>query len=112
MDQPLNTRLEFDEGAKVDDAGDGAAHAVVHFVVVGSRVPRLRQKLLHPNRDAALAILFGDFQNLDINLIAGGKDIGGLADAAPRNVADVQQGVDAANIDEGTIVREGADGAR
>ena len=70
------------------------------------RVPRMRLQLLHAERNALL--LRVDLQDLGFDLLAGAKaHRQGLSDAAPGNVGHVQQAIDAANIDEGSVVGQG-----
>jgi len=42
-----------------------------------------------------------DLDDLDLDLLADVEHLGGMIDAPPRDVGDVQQAVDAAEIHEG-----------
>jgi len=61
-------------------------------------------ELLQAQRNArALAI---EFQDPHVDLIADLDDFGRMLDALPGHVGDMQQTVDAAQIDESTVIRE------
>ena len=71
--------------------------------------PRFGLKLLEAERNL---FCFGiDFEDADLDLLADGEHVFGLVDAAPRDVADVEQAVDAAEVDECAVGHEAAHGA-
>ena len=75
--------------------------------LVGYDVPGVRLELLEAESDAAgLGV---DLEDLRVDGLAGGEDVGRLGDAVPGDVADVEEAVDAADVDEGAVVVEGAD---
>jgi len=41
-----------------------------------------------------------DLDNLDLHRLTDGEYLGRVVDAAPRDIGDVQQAVDAAEVDE------------
>ena len=49
-----------------------------------------------------------DIQDLRFDLLADRQNIGGLVDARPGNIADVQQRVHAADIDESAVISQAA----
>src|SRR4051812_9641834 len=59
-------------------------------------------QLLHPHRYATLLRVY--LENLRIDLLANSEHIGSPGDTAPRDIADVQQRICTANVDERTIV--------
>src|SRR5262249_17390242 len=67
-------------------------------------LPRIIKELLHAERDAVRFVI--DLDDLDLHLLADIEHLGWVIDTAPGNVGDVQQPVDAAEIDEGAIVRD------
>ena len=72
-------------------------------------LPRLGLELLEAERD-----LLGfriDFEDLELKFLADGEHVFRLGDAGVGDVADVQQAVDAAHVDECAVGHEGADGA-
>ena len=52
-----------------------------------------------------------DLEDLDLDLVANLEDRADVGDAAPGEVADVDQAVDAADVDEGAEVLDRADDA-
>ncbi len=107
--QALDAVLDLDEGAVVGDVGDLAEHARVGRIAARDVLPRIGAELLQAQRDArALAI---ELQDAHIDLIADLDDFGGMLDALPGHVGDVQQAVDAAEIDERAVVGEVLDRA-
>ncbi len=110
VNHAFDAGFELDEGSEVCGTRDGAADALACFVFVGDGVPWVRLELLQAEGDAALSSgsilrIFG------FDLLADGEDVGGLGDAVPADVADVEEAVGTADVDEGAVVGEGADGA-
>jgi hypothetical protein len=107
--QTFDARLELDEGAVVRDADDLALHPRADRILLGDILPRVRLELLEAEGDALTLPI--DVENLDLEFRANGDQLGGMRDAAPRHVRDVQQAVDAAEIDERTEVGDVLDDA-
>jgi len=64
--------------------------------------PRVGHDLLHPERDAlALRV---ELQHRDLDFVAHLDGFGRMLQATPGHIGDVQQPVDAAEIDEGAVV--------
>ena len=76
---------------------------------VGQRLPRIRRQLADAERNAFLFAI--ELQNLDRDLVADVHHFRRVVHAAVRHVADVQQAVDAAQIDESSIFRKVFHGA-
>ena len=90
-------------------ADDLALHARADRILLGDVLPRVALELLEAERDAlALPV---DVEHLDLELRADLHDLGRMRDAAPRHVGDVQQAVDAAEVDERTEVGDVLDDA-
>ena len=106
MNQTLDARLEFDKRAEIREARDGAVHAFAGLIFFGDRVPRMRLKLLHADRNALLVRV--DLDDHGFDLLARGKHVRRLVDATPRNFADMQQGIHAADIDERAVIGQAA----
>src|SRR5690606_24580199 len=107
--QALDARLDLDERAVVGDVGDLAEHAGVGRVAAGDVVPRILAQLLEAEADAvALAVVL---EHADVELLAHFHDFGRMAHALPGHVGDVQQAVDAAEVDERAVVGEVLDHA-
>ena len=78
-------------------------------IAFGRGVPRLGLKLLEAERN--LLGLGIDFEDADLKFLADGEHVFGLGDAAAGDVADVEQAVDAAEVDECAVGHEAAHGA-
>src|SRR5688572_24277886 len=102
VDEPLDARFELDEGAVVGEADHLTAHARADRVAVLHRGPRILHELLVAERDAlgGGVVLEDD----DVHFVVDLEELRRVADAAPRHVRDVQQAVDAAEVDEGAVV--------
>src|SRR4029077_3630731 len=106
MDQPLNAGFEFHKCAKVGEPRYRAAHALASLVFFYGGVPGMRLKLLHTQRDAPLVGI--NLEHLDFDLLPHGQHVCGFADAAPGNVADVQQAIHFANVDKRPVISQAA----
>src|SRR5580692_7684194 len=101
VNEALNAGLEFDKCTELRNAGHLTGNALAELIASGHGLPRLRLQLLEPKGD-----LFGcgiDFENPDLQFLADRQYILGLIHAAPRDVAHVQQAVDAAQVDERAV---------
>ncbi len=109
VNEAFDAGLDLDECAEVHEAGDGAGDALAGEEALGRGFPGLGLELLEAEGDF---LGFGiDFEDADLEFLADGEHVFGLGDAAVGDVADVEQAVDAAEIDEGSVGHEGADGA-
>src|SRR5262249_10979792 len=102
VDQALDARLELDDRAVVGDVGHAALEAGADRELGLDALPRIGLQLLHAERDAVRLVV--DLDDLDLHLLADVEHLGGVIDAPPRDVGDVQQAVDAAEVDEGAVV--------
>src|SRR5216683_1962368 len=109
MDQPLDDRLQFDEGAVVGDVGDAALVLGARRIFELDALPRIGFELLHAERDALGLRVKAD--DLDLDGLADIERLGRVVDAPPGDVGDVQQAVDPAQIDEGTVIGDVLDDA-
>src|SRR5262249_27161716 len=111
VDQSLNTGFELHKRAELSSARYHPAHALAGFVFLSRRVPRVWLQLLHPNRDSPLAGIVADLEHSRLNRLPDGEHIRRFADAAPCDIAHVEQRVHAANVDEGAVIGKAADRA-
>src|SRR3990172_5908536 len=109
MDQAFNAGLKLDEGAIVGDVGDGALEPRSHRIFGGDVLPRIGFELLDTEADALRLGI--DADDLYLDAVADGHDLARMSDASPCHVGDVQQSVDAAEIDEGAVVGDVLDHA-
>ena len=103
MHQALNTIAEVDEGAKGDKLGDGTLDDSADRVLLDERAPRILGGLLETEGDT-LAVEV-DVENLNLDLLADLDDLGGMVDMVPGELGDVDQAVDATEVDECAEVR-------
>ena len=109
VDQALDAGLELDEGAVVGDVGDPALELGADRIFQLDALPRIGLELLHAERDAlGLAV---EADHLDVDRLADMQHLGRMVDPAPGDVGDVQQAVEAAEIDEGAVVGDVLDHA-
>ena len=109
VDQALDARLQFDEGAVVGDVGDAALELRADRELGLDALPRIVEQLLHAERDAVGLVV--DLDDLDLHLLADVEHLGRVIDAPPGDVGDVQQAVDAAEVDERAVVGDVLDHA-
>src|SRR5450759_2182506 len=109
VDQAFDARLQFDERAVVGDVGDAAGEARVERILRLDALPRIVQQLLHAERDAVGLVV--DLDDLDLHGLADGQHFGRVIDPAPGAIGDMQQTVDAAEIDERTVIGDVLDDA-
>ena len=109
VDHAFDAGFEFHKRAEVGDPRHLAAHALAGRVFSCHSVPRMRLQLFHAKRDALPCRL--DLQHLRVDLLPHCQYIGWLVDAAPGDVADVQQTVHSADFDERAVVGQAAHGA-
>src|SRR6185312_15259382 len=102
VDQAFDARLELDERAVVGDVGDTAVEAGVQRILRLDALPRIVQQLLHAERDAVRLVV--DLDDLDLHGLTDGQHLGRVVDTPPGDVGDVQEAVDAAEVDERTVI--------
>ena len=107
--EPFDALLELDEGAVAHHVDDLAGDAGADRVLVGDVLPRAGALLLQAQRDL-LAILV-DVQDHDLDLVVDLDHVARVVDPAPAHVGDVQQAVDAAEVDERAEVGDVLDDA-
>ena len=109
VDQTLDARLQLHEGAVVGDVGDAALELEADRVLRPGAVPRIAHQLLHAERDALRLGVEAD--DLHLDALADGEGFRRMVDALPGDVGDMQEAVDAAEIDERTVVGDVLDHA-
>ena len=98
VDQALDALLELDEGAVAHDVDDLAGDAGADRVLLLDVFPRAGGLLLEAQRDLFAVLV--DVQDHDLDLVVDLEHVAGMVDPAPAHVGDVQQAVDAAQVDE------------
>src|SRR3954451_25485887 len=96
--QALDAVEDLDEGAERDDLGHRALELVADPVGVDDALPRVLLGLLEAQRDALTIAV--DVEHLDLDRVADVEDLGGVVDVRPRQLGDVDEPVDAVEVDE------------
>src|SRR5262249_125212 len=109
VDQSLDAVLELHEGAVGHDVDDLALVLAADRVARLDAFPRGGAALLQAERDA-LAVLV-DAPDAHLDLLVELDHLARVVDAAPRHVRDVEQAVDAAEVDEHAEVGDVLDDA-
>ena len=109
VNESLDSLLELDERAVVGDREDAAADLCADGVALGRVEPWVRRELLEAERDALLILV--ELEHLDLDLVAYVDEVAGMGQTAPAHVGDVEQAIEAAQIDERAVVGEVLDGA-
>ena len=107
--QALDAGLDFDERAVVGEVGDLAEQARALRVAARDAHPRVFAQLLQAERHAVL--LGVELEHFRGDFVTHCEHLGRMLDAAPGQVGDVQQAVDAAQVHEGAIVGDVLDDA-
>jgi hypothetical protein len=98
VDQALEAVADADERAEVDELGDRAVDDVADLEVRDRGVPRVG--LQAADRQADPATLVVDVDDLGLDLVADLVAGLGVVDLVPRELALVDEAVDAAEVDE------------
>src|SRR5205823_454491 len=107
--QALDARLEFDEGAVAHDVDDLARVPAADRVLRRHILPRAGRLVLETEGD--LLLLLVHRQDVHLKLLVDVYHLVGIGDAAPAHVGDVEQAIDAAEINEGAELRNVLDDA-
>src|SRR5690606_19978758 len=109
VDETFDAFLELDEGAVVLERDHLAADDRAGHVLLGGAAPRVFRDLLETERDA-LGVRV-ELEDLHANVVTDLEQLARVIDATPAHVGDVEQTVDTAEIDEGTVLGEVLDDA-
>ncbi len=109
MNQAFDARLQFDERTVIGDVADTAGKLGADRIFQLHAFPRIRIQLFHAERDTLGFGIVAD--DLDLDGLADRQGFGRMVDAAPRDIGDVQQPVDTAEIDERAVIGDVLDHA-
>src|SRR5690606_32991270 len=101
--------LEFNKSTVVGDVGDAAGELGLDRVLGFDAFPRIGLQLLHAEADAVAFVV--DANDLDLDGLADREHFGRVVDTTPGDICDVQQAVNAAEINERTVVGDVLDHA-
>src|SRR5262249_5111253 len=99
-----NSLLQFDEGAVVGNAQHTAFHARADRVALRGIQPGIRCELFETQGDAQFFAV--ELQDLHLDLVAHVDQVARVRQPAPGHVRDVEQAVNAAQIDKRAVIRE------
>ena len=99
MDQAFDALLELDEGAEIGQADHLAGDLLAGGVFLLDVLPGVFGELLKAEGD--LLVPFVEIQDDHLDLLADGEELRGMAGLPPGHVRDVEQTLDAADVDEG-----------
>ena len=102
MNKPFHAGFQFDKGAVIGDADDFAFDPRAALIFLFSGRPWVLGFLFQAERD--FFMLFIVLQHDDFDLVAKLEQFGGMVDAAPRNIRDVQQAVNPAEINKDAVI--------
>jgi hypothetical protein len=104
VNETFDALLDFDECAVGHEVGDFAADLLADRETFFDFVPGIVLVLLEAEGDALLVLV--DVQNEDFNRVADLEKFARVIEAGPRHVGDVEQAVDAIEVDKRTEVGE------
>src|SRR5262245_29549530 len=98
MNEAFDARFEFYKRAVRHKIDDLAFDLLAHLILALDVLPRVRELLLETEADAFLLAIH--IENDDIDFLADLEDFARMANAAPAHVRDVQQSIEAIEVDE------------
>ena len=107
--QAFDALFDFDERAVVGQVGHLAEQAGALRVAACQAIPWIIAHLLDAQRDAVLLLV--ELEDLGFDFVAHGQHFGRMLDAAPCQIGDVQQAIDAAQVNERAVVGDVLDHA-
>ena len=104
VNETVDAGLQLDEGTESSEAGHGPLDEAALLVLLRRVLPGIRHHLLQAKGD--LALLPVQAQDLDRDRLAFLDHLIRVLDAPVGHLGDVEQAVDAAQVDEGAEVRQ------
>ena len=101
VDKTLYTRSNLYECTVVGHNDNLTLHVVAHLQVSVESIPWVRSELLQTESDALLLLI--EVEDNDIDLLVESNNLVRIAYAAPREVCDVDETVNTAEVNEYTI---------
>ena len=109
MDEAFDTGFDFDEGAVRNEVDDFAFDLRADRILGFDLVPRIGELLLEAEADAFLLAI--DVEDDDIEVLTDFEDFGRMTDAAPGHIGDMEETIEAVEVDERTEIGDVLDGA-
>src|ERR1017187_7937767 len=107
--QAFDALFQLDEGAVVGHADDAAVYMRTDGIALGCVQPGIGRELFEAQRHALFLAI--ELQHLHLDLVAHLHQVARMGQAAPGHIGDVQQSVNASQIDEGAVVGQVLDRA-
>src|SRR6266568_2607297 len=104
MDETFDSLLKLDECSVISHADDPPVNMRAYRIAMLGIQPRIRRELLESQRDSLLVAI--KLEYLHLNLVADIHQIAGMSEPAPGHVCNVQQTVNAAEVDECSVFGE------
>src|SRR3982751_1468883 len=101
MNKPLDPWLKLHKNTVIGNRRNPAADLVINVIDLGYRRPWIGQALFVAERD--LVVFPVELEHLYLNVISLLKHLRGVMQTSPRHIGDMQQAVNAANINERTV---------
>ena len=109
MHQTFDAGFQLHKGAVVGDVADATGKAGANRIFGIDAIPGIGLKLLHAKRNT---LGFGiEADDLNLDRLANRQNLARMVDPAPGDIGDMQQTVNAAQIDKGAIIGEVLDHA-
>src|SRR6266850_1708520 len=102
VNQPIDTLFNLDECAVVGDADHAAFDMRAYRITMSGVLPGIRRELLEAERYSLLVGIV--LQNLYVNFVAYVHQVTGMSEPAPGHIRNVEQPINATQVDEGAIV--------
>ena len=109
VDEAFDARFQFHERAVRHEVRDLALDLHVHRILLGDLVPRIHRLLLQAERHALFLAV--DIEHEHFDFLAHLEHFARVVEAAPAHVGDVEQAVEAVEVDERTEVGDVLDRA-
>ncbi len=109
MHEAFDAWFQLHERTIVGDVGDLAGELRARRIFRGHAFPRIGLELLHAERDALRLVV--DLDDLHGDALADRQNFRRVRNAAPCDVGDMQQAIDAAEIDERAVIGDVLDHA-
>ena len=101
VNQPFDSLLQLYERAVVGNADHSPGNVRAYRIAVRSIQPRVRSELLESQRNALL--VFVKLQHFHLDLIAYVHQVAGMREPPPGHIGNVQQAINAAEVDERAV---------
>ena len=102
MHQTFDTGFDFNEGTVIGDVGDLTEQARALRITTSNADPRIFAQLLQAQRHTVLFLI--ELENLGFEFLTDLNHFARMTNTTPGEVGDVEQTVDTAQINEGTVI--------